>query len=269
MLTPEQVAFYRAQGYLLVQGVLPAHEVDELRTEAEAIFTRAQRLQRNIEGRWPGSWQQEVAPTQTVAGTTLNSVHNVQEHSARFTRLLVDDRFTGVLTALIGPNVQLHHTKMHRKPPETGAPFPLHQDYSYFPHRDHTMLAAVLHLDRATGANGCLRVVPGSHRQGPIPHRHEGAHFLPPSEYPIDRAVPCEADPGDLLVFSYLTIHGSGVNRSQQPRCLVRIQVRDPTDKPLAQARGEQAQQVPAEGRPGQGTMLAGINPEVPFTFKG
>jgi ectoine hydroxylase-related dioxygenase (phytanoyl-CoA dioxygenase family) len=268
MLTPEQVESYRQQGYLLVKGLFPPEEIRELRGEAAALFERANRLGRHLDGRWPGTWREELPAGQSVAELVLTSVHNVQDHSARFTRLLVDERLTSVLTAVIGPNVQLHHTKMHLKPPETGAPFPLHQDYSYFPHRDHTMTAAVLHLDRATEANGCLRVLPGSHRQGPLPHRHEGAHFLPLSEYPIESAVPCEAEAGDLLLFNYLTVHGSGVNRSRQPRCILLIQVRSPTDKPLPQAEGAAQQQVAAEGRPGQGTMLAGINPEVPFEFK-
>jgi ectoine hydroxylase-related dioxygenase (phytanoyl-CoA dioxygenase family) len=268
MLTAEQVGFYREQGYLLVKGVLPAAEVRELRAEADAIFERARRLGRNLEGRWPGSWQQDLPADQRGAALTLTSVHNVQEHCARFTRLLVDERFTSVLTPILGPNVQLHHTKMHLKPPETGTPFPLHQDYSYFPHRDHTMLAAVLHLDRATVANGCLRVVPGSHRWGPLAHRHEGAHFLPLDQYPIESAQPCEAEAGDLLFFSYLTVHGSGLNRSRQTRCILLVQVRAPTDQPIPQQAGADQQQVPAEGRPGQGTMLAGINPLVPFQFR-
>jgi hypothetical protein len=70
------------------------------------------------------------------------------------------------------------------------------------------------------------------------------------------------------LLFSYLTIHGSSVNRSQQPCSLLLIQVRDPTDKPIPQPAGESGQAVAAEGRPGQGTMLAGINPDVPFSVK-
>jgi hypothetical protein len=268
MLTAEQVEFYRQQGYLLARGVFPAEEAQDLRAEAGAIFERARRLGRNLDGRWPGGWRQEVPPGQSPEGLVLTSVHNVQEYSARFTRLLLDDRLTSVLTALLGPNVQLHHTKMHLKPPGAGAPFPLHQDYSYFPHRDHTMLAAVLHLDPATVANGCLRIVPGSHRWGPLPHRHEGAHFLPPGEFPIDSALPCEAEAGDLLLFSYLTVHGSGVNRSPQPRGILLIQVRSPTDKPIPQAAGQGEQHVPGVGRPGQGTMLAGIHPDVPFEFK-
>lgn len=71
-----------------------------------------------------------------------------------------------VLSQLIGPNVQLHHTKLVMKPPEQGAVFPMHQDYHYFPHEKHTMLAASVHLDDADLENGCLHVIPGSHKDG-------------------------------------------------------------------------------------------------------
>src|SRR5205085_5198949 len=98
----------------------------------------------------------------------LKGFHNVQYHDAAFTRAATNPRLVGILTELIGPNVELHHTKMLVKPPEQGAPFPMHQDYPYFPHEGHTMLAASVHLDDTDEENGCLHVVPGSHRLGPL-----------------------------------------------------------------------------------------------------
>jgi hypothetical protein len=60
--------------------------------------------------------------------------------------MLVHPGLTGIVSSLIGPNVQLHHTKLHVKPPENGSPFPLHQDYDYFLYADDTMLPAVISL---------------------------------------------------------------------------------------------------------------------------
>ena len=93
--------------------------------------------------------------------TVLKGFHNVQYHAGAFTRAVAHPRLVRVLMQLIGPNVQLHHTKMLVKPPENGAPFPMHQDYPYFPHERHTMLAASIHLDDTDEENGCLHVVPG------------------------------------------------------------------------------------------------------------
>ena len=46
--------------------------------------------------------------------------------------------------------------------------------------------------------------------------------------FPLDTAIPVEARAGDLLVFNYLTVHGSGLNVSDEPRTTWLVQVRDP-----------------------------------------
>ena len=56
--------------------------------------------------------------------------------------------------------------KAHLKPPENGAPFPMHQDYHYFPYEKDSMLAIFIHLDDTDPENGGLAVFPGSHKLG-------------------------------------------------------------------------------------------------------
>jgi len=71
-------------------------------------------------------------------------------------------------------------------------------------------------------------------------------------EYPLERATPVPAQAGDVVVFNYLTIHGSGVNTTQEARTTLLIQMRDPTDHPT----------VATHLSRGQGMMLRGIDPE-------
>jgi phytanoyl-CoA hydroxylase len=160
-----------------------------------------------------------------------------------------------VLTQLIGPDVQLHHTKMLVKPPEQGAPFPMHQDYPYFPHERHSVLAASVHLDDTDEENGCLHVVPGSHRLGPLETTGESKALsfgnASPDQIP---GVACPAAAGDVLFFNYLTIHGSGVNRSTRTRRNVLFQYRDPADLPLLDDGAEEHVDW------GAGLMIAGSN---------
>src|SRR5919199_6744401 len=179
--------FYRENGYLHAHGVFSAAEVDEMRAAIDAILVRVAGTEHDENHVWKAVAQEAV----------LKGFHNVQYHDAAFTRAAVNPKLVELLMQLIGPNVQLHHTKMLVKPPEKGAPFPMHQDYPYFPHERHTVLAASVHLDDTDLANGCLRVVPGSHKHGPIDETGE-SHAL---DVPLEAGEPLAAAAGDVVVF--------------------------------------------------------------------
>jgi ectoine hydroxylase-related dioxygenase (phytanoyl-CoA dioxygenase family) len=231
---------YDENGFLLVPGVFDAGEVEEMR-DALARVLAAEAGETNH------SWS-AVEDRSLV----LKGHHDLQYMDAVFTRMVAHPRLVDVLVDLIGPNVQLHHSKMLVKPPEQGAPFPMHQDYPYFPHERHTMLAASVHLDDTDEENGCLHVIPGSHKLGPL--AAEGASHT--VDYPLESGTPCEARAGDVLFFNYLTIHGSGVNRSARTRRNVLFQYRDPADAPVPNADG-----VEDHVDWGMGLMVAGSNP--------
>jgi ectoine hydroxylase-related dioxygenase (phytanoyl-CoA dioxygenase family) len=247
MLSPDQLKFYHDNGYLLVEGLISKKEAAEYRRECHELAARLGKSS-NLDATW-GSARATVAAAQK---TQVLHAHNVQFYSAAFTKLLVDDRFTAAAADIMGtPNVQLHHTKMFIKPPEKGSPFPMHQDFHYFPHDKNTMIAAIIHFDDAPLEKGCVRVIPGSHKLGPLPHSSEGGWHLPADQYPIEKATPCPARAGDVLFFSYLTIHGSGLNTSAEARTTVLVQMRDPTDPPTQKVHLSL----------GQGMMLRGIDP--------
>jgi phytanoyl-CoA hydroxylase len=245
MLTGEQQSFYRDNGYLLVKGLLSRAEAARYRQECHELLERLSAV-KDTDATW-GS-----ARDGGMTATVLRHCHDVQYHSAAFSRLLVDERLTDATSELMGsPNVQLHHNKMFIKPPEKGSPFPMHQDHPFFPHERHTMMAVIFHFDEAPLEKGCVRVVPGSHKLGPLEHVEEGGWHLPFEHYPLESALACPAEPGDALFFNYLTIHGSGVNTSNEARTTLLVQMRDPSDPPTNEEHRSR----------GQGMMLRGVDP--------
>ena len=245
MLTQDQITFYQENGYILIPSLITPEEAALYRAEAHAI---ADRLAQN--GKGDATWGSAKEVTMGTP-TRLLHCHDVQFQSAAFSRLIVDERLTEIAADIIGPNVQLHHDKMFIKPPEKGSPFPMHQDVPFFPHDRHSMIAAIIHFDDAPLEKGCLRVVPGSHKLGVLPHIAEGLFHLPMDEYPIESATPLPAKAGDAVFFSYLTIHGSGVNTSSEARTTLLVQMRDPIDHPTVDTHRSR----------GQGMMLRGIDP--------
>ena len=106
-LSADEVSFYRDNGYLLVEGLLEPEEAALLRQEADDLIQRVLELDDRVrfEG-WESSAQVTDLPRE------LLHCHNVQYHSAAFSRLISDPRLTDRVADLIGPNIQLHHTKL-------------------------------------------------------------------------------------------------------------------------------------------------------------
>jgi phytanoyl-CoA hydroxylase len=240
-LTPTERQFYDEHGYLHVKGLLSREEAVSYRQELHELAERV--------GNTDATWS-SVRAADPGRRMRITHCHDVQFYSAAFTRLIVDPRLMRVSQGIIGPNVQLHHTKMFIKPPENGSPFPMHQDYPYFPHKNHSMIAVIIHFDDAPVEKGCVRVVPGTHKLGPLEAVGQD-HHLPEERFSIETATPLPAQAGDAIFMSYLLVHGSGVNRSNEARTTLLIQMRDPADPPLIEKHGSR----------GQGMMLAGIDP--------
>lgn len=243
-LTDEQKNFYHTNGYIVIKGLLCKEEAAAYRAEIHDLAARLQKI-KDIDASWGSA--KEVSMGQQTA---LLHSHDVQFHSGAITRLITDPRFTRVAQDIIGPNVQLHHTKMFIKPPEKGSPFPLHQDKPFFPHDQDSMIAAIFHFDDAPLEKGCLCVIPGTHTSD-LPHISTGNHHLSPEKYPLSAATPIPALAGDVIFFSYRTVHGSGLNTSNEARTTLLVQMRDPTDPMTIRTH---------ESR-GIGMMLAGIDP--------
>jgi ectoine hydroxylase-related dioxygenase (phytanoyl-CoA dioxygenase family) len=214
---------FQENGYYLARGVFSPTEIVELELDFDRIVRQLLASKEQVATRWSGAAIDKIGPKDTVVVHT----HNVQIYSAAWMRALLHKEFLRIATELLGPDIVLHHTKLFQKPAEKGAPFPMHQDWSYFPTIKDTMLAGVIHVSAATDEMGCLRVVPGSHKLGRMSDSSGMSDTLSDSlkDYPIEDATVIEAGPGDVVFFNYLTLHGSMPNRSTRTRKTVLVQL--------------------------------------------
>jgi phytanoyl-CoA hydroxylase len=212
---------FAEDGYYIAKAVFSPNEVRELDSEFDRIVGQLLSSGEELNARWAGPEMERLESQKMVVLHT----HNVQQFSALFTRTLLHPKFLAAATDILGPDVVLHHSKLFQKPSETGAPFPMHQDWSYFPSIKDSMLAGVIHVSDATDEMGCLRVYPGSHRFG----RVSGSSGQFDSEllksHPIEGATILEAEAGDVVFFHYFTLHGSMPNRSDRVRKTVLTQL--------------------------------------------
>jgi len=205
--------FYRDNGYYVAKGVFSTDEFRDMERDFDRIVSQLMASKEQINARWGGSAMERIG-AQT---TEVIHTHHVQHYSAVWTRVLLNERLLDITEQLIGPNIILHHTKLFQKPPQKGAPFPMHQDWNYFPTIKDTMVAAIIHVSEATDEMGCLRIYPGSHKLGRmIDSSGTSAEFA--EKYPLDGATIIEAEPGDVVFFHYFTLHGSKPNVSTKTR---------------------------------------------------
>jgi hypothetical protein len=192
---------YRADGFI--------HPVTVM-SPADAAGFRAR--MEDAEGRY-GALHYVIKP---------HLVLRVADELAHWPGLL--DAVEGVL----GPDLLLWDATFIVKEPGTGAFVSWHQDLTYWgldlPDPDD-VASVWLALSPATFEAGCMRMVPGSHRLGPQPHREtrDAANVLSRGQTVevdenAERAVPTPLQPGQLSLHHGWTLHASGPNRSSDRR---------------------------------------------------
>jgi ectoine hydroxylase-related dioxygenase (phytanoyl-CoA dioxygenase family) len=125
------------------------------------------------------------------------------------------------IASLIGPDLLLWHTRFFDKPPGDG-PVPWHQDMAFWPLDPPICVSVWIAIDPADIGNGCLEVVPGSHRMQ-IPHVESTgtgrfAQKADPALFEAREAVAIELEPGGFLLFDRWLVHGSPANESNRRR---------------------------------------------------
>jgi len=194
-LSAEERAQYDRDGFLICPPVFGSAEMDRIRDSFDRVLA--------TEG-YAG------APT---AHRHLDSrvVHDLVAHPA------IVDR----IASLLGPDLLLWHTRFFDKSPGDG-PVPWHQDMAFWPLDPPVCISVWIAIDRADRGNGCLEVVPGSHRT-PIAHiKSEGTgrfgQKLDPALFEAPEAVPVELEPGGFVLFDRWLAHGSAANQSDRRR---------------------------------------------------
>jgi ectoine hydroxylase-related dioxygenase (phytanoyl-CoA dioxygenase family) len=199
---------YEQDGYTILADALSAGEVQALRDEAARIC-------RGELGAIDGVRQAAAGePDERVVREYL-CIHFPHKLSDLMHKTLAHPAVVDALTGVIGPNVKAMQSMLFIK--SEGRPGQAwHQDELFIPTRDRSLTAAWIALDDATVENGCLWVLPGSHRRGVLyPDRdHHDPRFdceVEAYDFPYrdEDAVAVEAPTGSVVVFNGYLLHMS------------------------------------------------------------
>ncbi|QNE18819.1 phytanoyl-CoA dioxygenase family protein [Kribbella qitaiheensis] len=192
-------------GYTLARGLFGVDEVEQLREHYMALRGR---------GSYPGDTVGVRANSRDPLRRypRMAQMHRWDEASLRW---MIDSRLDAVMTAILGSSPYAVQTMIYFKPPGSRGQA-MHQDNFYLKAEPGTCVAAWMALDQVDQANGCLEVVPGSHRW-PILCTEKADTKVSFTDVTVPlpdaaAAVPIEMEPGDVLFFHGALVHGSAPN---------------------------------------------------------
>ena len=254
---------FAEEGYLVVPGALTRAACAEINAHFSGLIARVAGEHARGERDYPGFWaalrrsahalgvlldpaaEPAALPVGAWEGATVRVGHGLHRADARLGALCRSGAIGGALAALVPePGRLVQSALVYKQPRSEAAQFGFHQDSWYLTAEPDTLVLAFLALDDMDQENGCLEVIPGSHREGlatrlvlgdagfvPLGRGRGfgGAAGLVPAKPPsVERGLPSaprperarrlEVEQGTLILAHGRTWHGSGPNRSERPR---------------------------------------------------
>jgi ectoine hydroxylase-related dioxygenase (phytanoyl-CoA dioxygenase family) len=214
-LPAEAGDFYRENGFLVVENCIPEKGIAELREETTQVC-------RGNRGAYGGITEAKADETDDEILRRYLCIHFPHKISETMTRYVAHPTYVDVLTRIIGPNVKCMQSMLFIK--ASGKPGQAwHQDEFYIPTRDCSLTGGWLAMDDATVENGCLWILPGSHRRKVIypqksnvdDRRFDCAGVAYQFPYRDEDAVPVEVRAGSIVFFNGYLLHRSLPNHAK------------------------------------------------------
>ncbi|MDA0840545.1 MAG: phytanoyl-CoA dioxygenase family protein [Planctomycetota bacterium] len=222
IVSDEQIQFYIDNGYLVVPDVMEEHEIEEMRQDVIKV----------ARGKYPNE-NEESFPDEMSDKEVLENIlciHQLHFVSPVIERYVRHPKLCGILSQIAAAHLPWWDgsvkcmQSMYFVKPSGFQGQAWHQDEIYIPTRDRSLVGGWIALDDATVENGCLWVIPGSHKTGMLyPQRDHGNtdefDFGAESHgFDESQEIPVEVKTGTLVFFNGYLLHRSRKNRSAATR---------------------------------------------------
>ena len=208
MITDIELEAYQQNGYHIARGLFSRQEAQHLRD----YFTELR-----LSGRFPG----DVIGVNAAQDDPTRK-YAVMHHPHRWDPVardhLLDKRLRDCLTQLMGNEPLACQSMVYFKPPQSRGQA-LHQDQYYLRVSPGTCMAAWMALDPVDVENGCLHIVPGTHKLDLLcTVEADTAESITNVAVPLPEEMkpePMVMEPGDVLFFNGQVVHGSPPNMTR------------------------------------------------------
>ena len=207
LISQQQVEQFREAGYFMTDVVFEPDELRAMSNEMDRVYSEHLREVRD-------STDDEEQIRSAEGRRAFGSFHKLSQVADEFTRAPI---YLEASRKIIGQEVDLYYNQAAVKPPQLGKIFKWHQDSGYRETVPLEFLTCWTAISDSNLANGCIWVIPGSHKRGVLPHELEqetGEIYAGKNALLEDEtgAIPVEMKAGQVAVFSSLMLHKSGPN---------------------------------------------------------
>ncbi len=237
----EEVAQFERDGYLIVRGMTPRATCAALKAVAERDLAAQQNpVEYEADTQYPGAPPSRDAP----GGRTVRRLLQAYARDTGFAQWSTSAPVATRLQQLIGPRVELsqaHHNCVMTKSPSYSSVTHWHRDIRYWSFERAELVSTWLALGEERLQNGCLLLLPGSHRMTFKPERLDAAQFLRPdldeNRALLDTQIAAELAPGDVLFFHCRLFHAAGRNQTAETKFSVVFTYHAAENHPLSGTR--------------------------------
>ncbi len=223
----------KRDGYAVIRGFVPPDELARIAAEVDRLYAEGLRHHATYRD---GNLMFEILNDPQARKRVVLQAHWTARISPLLERLRRDERFRALLVPALGPDIRQMTQQLHWKPPGAKYTFyRFHQDARFRPSDGevrpalYATITTGLAIDRQTAANGALKVIPRSHLHGYLGLSDDGPIMVGTTQdselraagLDPDAIVTCEMEPGDLLLWTLYTVHGSGPNVADYDRRLL------------------------------------------------
>jgi ectoine hydroxylase-related dioxygenase (phytanoyl-CoA dioxygenase family) len=217
-LSKSQIAEYHEKGYLIIPQFFTSGDIEELKASMDQWHAECLSHPSTYRHKNKVMWLKE----HETVGKFVQGMQWPSYDDAIMQKFRTDPRWLSILSPLIGNDVKQIINQLHWKTPETGMVWPLHRDVrsrrppENFRNLLWSYVQTGIAVDDHTPENGCMKIVPGSHRQNfkwPDDHEHES--WVIDGELAAAELVEIEMKAGDVALWSPYTIHGGGTNTTK------------------------------------------------------
>lgn len=218
-LTAQQKQSFERNGFLIYGPLLTGEELESLRYWIDALAVgstpEAAKVGRRLEAEARAGGLQDVDEKDKVWQMT-----GVTRHVPALAEFARSDKLLDIVEGVLGtPDIKFFSDQVLMKPPFHGSPVSWHQDSGYWRSiAPPALVSCWTALDDATVENGCVMMIPGSHKLGVIPHERLENGFLHAQGIDLGTAVPVVLPAGGVGFHHSCTVHGSGPNKTPNRR---------------------------------------------------